>query len=77
MAKKKRTAKLPASISGRWYHVCKGCTAKWFADGAQMHCPRCGRWSRSQERQVPPWERSQSLDVADGTSSGIAPIQAD
>lgn len=45
----------PVRSPERWYHVCKGCTAKWFAREARVTCPRCGRVSRARERRVAPW----------------------
>ena len=39
----------------RFYHVCSGCSAKFFSEIAQIACPRCGVVSASTERMTPPW----------------------
>lgn len=56
----------PVRSPERWYHVCKGCTAKWFAREARVACPRCGRVSRAGERRVPPW--NEAWDAKDRTT---------
>ena len=38
-----------------WYFVCSRCTAKWFAEVAEMVCPRCGTSVHSTVQLNPPW----------------------
>lgn len=39
----------------RFYHVCIGCTAKWFSKRRAHRCPRCKTPFISGERLIPPW----------------------